>query len=207
MAADQSASTYPASRSCLRPWWRYARSGPHKTPGVRSRRFLNQVSKAPFNCQAIPSSPSRKHLSAERRAVSDRRSLRRRGRSDCRESLVASQHRPSDPRQLIGEGDDRNVAMGAAYEPLRPPAERSVALSHVGQCGAGSMDQLSPQVLVAALADSKQLWPAAGGELPRNETKPRSQIAPTLEAFRPPDGGDELCLNVGDGLNQAADIS
>ena len=31
-----------------------------KTSGVRSRRFLNQVSKAPFNCQAIPSSPSRK---------------------------------------------------------------------------------------------------------------------------------------------------
>ena len=69
------------------------------------------------------------------------------------------------------------------------------------------MDQLAAQVLVAALADSEQLWLAAGGRLPRNETKPRSEIAPTLEAFRPPDGGDELCLNVGDGLNQAADIS
>ena len=61
LAADQSASTYPALRNSLRPRWRYARSGPHKTPGIRSRRFLNQVSEAPFNCQAIPSSPSRKH--------------------------------------------------------------------------------------------------------------------------------------------------
>jgi transposase len=60
LAADQSASTYPASRNRLRPRWRYARSGPHKTPGVRSRRFLNQDSEAPFDCQAIPSSPSRK---------------------------------------------------------------------------------------------------------------------------------------------------
>ena len=51
LAADQSASTYPASRNRLRPRWRYARSGPHKTPGVRSRRFLNQDSEAPFDCQ------------------------------------------------------------------------------------------------------------------------------------------------------------
>src|ERR1700735_4479452 len=46
----QSASTYPASRSFLRPRWRYARSGPHKTSGVRSRHFLNQASEAPFDC-------------------------------------------------------------------------------------------------------------------------------------------------------------
>ena len=31
--------------------------GPHKTPGVKSRRFLNQASGAPFDCQAISSSP------------------------------------------------------------------------------------------------------------------------------------------------------
>ena len=53
--ADQSASTYPASRNSLRPRWRYARSGPHKSLGVE-RRFLNQDSEAPFDCQAISSS-------------------------------------------------------------------------------------------------------------------------------------------------------
>jgi putative endonuclease len=37
-------------RSSSRPRWRYARFGPHKRLGVE-RRFLNQVSEAPFDCQ------------------------------------------------------------------------------------------------------------------------------------------------------------
>jgi hypothetical protein len=51
--------------------------------------------------------------------------------------------------------------------------------------------QLPAEVFVAALADSEQFWLAAGGEQPRNETKPRSKIAPTVKDIRPPDGGDE----------------
>src|SRR5580692_5163522 len=35
-AADQSASTYPASEVSSRPRWRYARPGPHKTPWRRA---------------------------------------------------------------------------------------------------------------------------------------------------------------------------
>jgi hypothetical protein len=53
---DQSASTYPASEAVSRPRWRYARPGPHKSRGVE-RRFLNQVSRTPFDCQAISLSP------------------------------------------------------------------------------------------------------------------------------------------------------
>jgi transposase len=53
---DQSASTYPASKDPSRPRWRYARFGPHKTPGVE-RRFLNQASGTPFDCQAISLPP------------------------------------------------------------------------------------------------------------------------------------------------------
>jgi hypothetical protein len=48
------------------------------------------------------------------------------------------------------------------------------------------MDQLPAEVFVGALADSEQFWLAAGGELPRNETKPRSEIAPTVEPFPRP---------------------
>ena len=55
-AADQSASTYPASEDSSQPRWRYAHSGPHKLPGVE-RRFLNQAFGAPFDCQAISISP------------------------------------------------------------------------------------------------------------------------------------------------------
>ena len=52
---DRSASTYPASDQA-RPRWRYARSGPHKLRGV-GRHFLNQVSRTPFDCQAISLPP------------------------------------------------------------------------------------------------------------------------------------------------------
>ena len=57
IAADQSASTYPASKnSPFRPRWRYARSGPHKLSGLEGHRIC-QASGAPFDCQAISSSP------------------------------------------------------------------------------------------------------------------------------------------------------
>jgi len=120
--ADQSASTYPASRNSLRPRWRYARSGPHKSLGVE-RRFLNQACEAPFDCQAISSSPSRKHprrpaVSPDRRTpyaalgipVATNRSPRRRTAQailasllakatkrhcDCARSSSAFAHRPS----------------------------------------------------------------------------------------------------------------
>jgi hypothetical protein len=38
------------------PRWRFARSGPHNILGVE-RRFFNQVSRTPFDCQAISLSP------------------------------------------------------------------------------------------------------------------------------------------------------
>src|SRR4029077_2086702 len=52
---DRSASTYPASDQA-RPRWRYARPVPHKLPGVE-RHFFDQVSRTPFDCQAISLPP------------------------------------------------------------------------------------------------------------------------------------------------------
>ena len=43
-------------RTKPRPRWRYARPGPHKLFGVE-RRFFNQVSRTPFDCQAISFPP------------------------------------------------------------------------------------------------------------------------------------------------------
>jgi transposase len=43
-------------RTKPRPRWRYARPGPHKLRGV-GRRFFNQVSGTPFDCQAISFPP------------------------------------------------------------------------------------------------------------------------------------------------------
>src|SRR6202167_346962 len=41
-----------------------------------------------------------------------------------------SPRRLGDPRQLVGEGDDRNVAMGAIHKLFRPSSKRRVALDH-----------------------------------------------------------------------------
>src|ERR1700678_546859 len=41
-----------------------------------------------------------------------------------------SPRRPGDPRQLVGEGDDRNVAMGAIHKLFRSSSKRRVALDH-----------------------------------------------------------------------------
>ena len=61
------------------------------------------------------------------------------------------QDRPGDSGQLVGEGDNGDIAMGAFKQRFRPPTERSVALSHIGQRRAGSMDQLLAERFVAAL--------------------------------------------------------
>jgi len=47
-------------RTKPRPRWRYARPGPHKLYGI-IRHFLNQVSRTPFDCQAISLPPLAKH--------------------------------------------------------------------------------------------------------------------------------------------------
>ena len=67
------------------------------------------------------------------------------------EPFSAPQHRPGDPRQLVGEGDDRNIAMSPAHQLFCPTAERGVALGHIGQSRAGSMDQLPARYLLPRL--------------------------------------------------------
>ena len=105
-------------------------------------------------CEAISSSPSRKPRLHDRRFRADRTSSMR-PRIPCDvKRFSAPQHRPGDPRQLVGQGDDRDIAMGPAHQLFRPSAERRVALGHIGQRRARSMDQLFAQIFVAALADA-----------------------------------------------------
>ena len=167
--ADQSASTYPASEIFSRPRWRYARSGPHKSLGVE-RRFLNQASRTPVDCQAISfvtlsqtpvdqSSPgARSPVSTPPLASSWRQTAK---------------HRPSDPCQLVGQGDDCDVEMGPHHQRFSPSTQWRVAVRLVGQ----------------------RLWLPASGELPRNQTEPRGQIATMFEAFCVADRGHERRCN------------
>jgi hypothetical protein len=76
----------------------------------------------------------------------------------------------------LGEGDDRDIAMSSHHQRFRPSTERGVALRHMGQRRARSVDQLLAQVLVAALADPEQLRLSAGGEPPRRMELPDATV-------------------------------
>ena len=58
-------------RHAAQPRWRYARSRPHKSLGVE-RRFLNQASRTPFDCQAISLSPLANIIDRSTRSGVDR---------------------------------------------------------------------------------------------------------------------------------------
>src|SRR4029077_13952472 len=96
---------------------------------------------------------------------------------------------PGDPRQFVGQGDDRDIAMGPPHQLFRPSAERRVTLRDMRQRVARRGDQLFAQILVAALADSEQLRLTPGSELPRNQAQPCGEIAAvsptTLQTFLP----------------------
>jgi DDE_Tnp_1-associated len=109
----QSAPTYPASERCSRPRWRSARPGPHKTTGVE----------APFFGPGFrPAGRLLGHLDPPPADISGRaRPFRARGRSPwscpCAggrvEAPAGAQHRPGDPRQLVGQGDHHGVDVRA----------------------------------------------------------------------------------------------
>lgn len=111
-----------------------------KRPAL-SRHLFDQASEAPFDCQAISSSPSRKHpRQPDTYTWAGPPSLLSRYGPSLREALSVSQHRPGDPGELVCESDNGDIVMGASYERFRPPSQRRVPLSYMGQRRARSMD-------------------------------------------------------------------
>src|SRR5580704_15385218 len=143
------------------------RSPPGQDGDTRAPVLINSsASCAVFNTRLperrLTVRPSPRHLSQPplaRPALSLRpnESLRGHGYRVGVKRFPALQHRPGDPRQLVGQGDDRDIAMGPPHQLFRPSAERRVTLRDMGQRGARPVDQLFAQILVAALADSEQL--------------------------------------------------
>jgi hypothetical protein len=174
------------------------RSPPGQDGDTRALVLINSsASCAVFNIRLperrLTVRPSRRHPLANLACTTGafaptERILRGHGYRPGVKRFPALQHRPGDPRQLVGQGDDHDIAMGPAHQPFCPTAKRRVALGHIGQSRTRSMDQLPAQVFVAALADPEQLRLAAGRELTGNQAEPRGEIAPAVEAFRPTDG-------------------
>ena len=126
--------------------WRYARFGARQELGVE-RRFLNPGFRNTVRLSGYPVVTLSRHLLAHGRFASDSRTL-------CpppaflAANLLVSQHRPGDPRRLVGEGDDTTFR----WRDLRVPSPigRAACRARPRQGGGTrSVDQLSAQVLLA----------------------------------------------------------
>jgi len=93
---------------------------------------------------------------------------------------VSCEHRPSNPRKLVGQRYGHDVAVCSRKQSLNPPAERRIFLGKTRESRARPVDQQHPQVTVAALADMQQLgFPpvvACRGTKPNQAAKSRPQL-------------------------------
>ena len=111
--SDQSAPTYPVSRTKPRPRWRSARPGSHNLVGVK-RHVGHQISKLPFYCQAISLPPSANIATARAGLGAPGRFFRLQGYSNSLsrfEAVPSARHRPGDPCQLVRKRHDNSVYM------------------------------------------------------------------------------------------------
>ena len=172
-------------RVSSRPRWRYARSGPHKAFGVE-RRFFNQASGTPFDCQAISISPLANLIdrSARFRLCSTNRYAAKGSplaanlspRRSTAQAILAS---------LLANATTTTLGWARLKQRFGPSAERRVALGDIGQRRSRAVDQQLAKISVAALADAEKLRFAAGRELTRNQTQPRRQVATVARRSRP----------------------
>jgi hypothetical protein len=86
-------------------------------------------------------------------------------RVSCRGTigLAAAEHRPDDPRQLVGERRDHDVERPARPQPVEPRPQLAAASRADLDQGARTVDQLAAQVSVAAFAQAETPLLAAGG--------------------------------------------
>ena len=111
--SDQSAPTYPVSRTKPRPRWRSARPGSHNLVGVK-RHVGHQISKPPFYCQAISLPPPANIVGHLCWFGAPARFPRLQGCSDSFsrfEGLSRAQYRPGDPCELVRQRHDDGVYM------------------------------------------------------------------------------------------------
>jgi len=69
---------------------------------------------------------------------------------------VSCEHRPSNPRKLVGQRYGHDVAVCSRKQSLNPPAERRIFLGKTRGEPCAAVDQQHPQITLAALADAQQ---------------------------------------------------
>ena len=89
---------------------------------------------------------------------------------------VSCEHRPSNPRKLVGQRYGHDVAVCSRKQSLNPPAERRIFLGKTRESRARPVDQQHPQVTVAALADVQQPRFSTCRRLARHQSQPSCQV-------------------------------
>jgi hypothetical protein len=100
-------------------------------------------------------------------------------RSGCR-----AERSPGDPRQLVGQGDNRNVPVRSRQETPQPCPQRRLRLREPGQCCPRTMDKHHAQVRVATLRDPEELRFAPGRVLPEHKPEPGREVPCSTEDRR-----------------------
>lgn len=94
------------------------------------------------------------------------------GSLPCRQIFFMPQHRPRDPRQLVGKGYERDILMHTGEQRRQPSPERRVAFGDMGQRGPRAMDELPAQISVAPLTDPERFRLAARRRLTGDQPEP-----------------------------------
>ena len=146
--SDQSAPTYPVSRTKLGRDGDSVRPGPHNSFGVE-RHVSDQGSRSPFYCQAI-SLPPPANIVLDRR-LSRFLGYRLRRRLLRFKAAPGAQNRPNDPCQLVRKCHDDNVYMCSRSQAAQPFAECGIGCRQRRHSGTCAVDRQLAQVYVATL--------------------------------------------------------
>ena len=99
---------------------------------------------------------------------------------------------PADTCELIGDGDNDDIAVCAPIRHLVDPgAHPMLAAVHVEVATSGPVDDELAQVGAATLADTEQPLFTAGGMLAWNQAQPRGKFPAALELLAITDGGNQ----------------
>jgi hypothetical protein len=95
--------------------------------------------------------------------------------------LLAIQHHPSDPGELIGHRYSNHIGVSSRFQ-IRPPGtEGMVIASHAMLYGTAAMNEKPSKIFIAVLADPEKFRFTAGRALFWDESQPGGELTPARE--------------------------
>ena len=91
-------------------------------------------------------------------------------------TVTPGQHRPDDPGEFVGQGNDDGVLVRPSEQRSQPASQPRIGRGEPRHHRPRTVDQVLAQVAAAAFDNAQQLRLAARGCLLRDQTKPRGQV-------------------------------